>query len=183
MDEEVKVLISRTRVNKERWDKLSHLSEILTRVIGKEVTKERLVDLAIESLLNYYKERFEEANELESEPVREEEILRSAMPRPRGVSITRFGNPDLDPVITSRVTTDPFEDNGSRFFSTPTVTFEDDGSDLIPEASDGQFPISTVGRAEVERARVPQRTREQMSALLSQLRMESEARRETEEDN
>ena len=78
MDEEEKVLISRTRVNKERWNKLGDLAEILTRVIGKDVTKERLVDLAIESLLHYYRDRFQEAKELESKPIRGDELIRSA---------------------------------------------------------------------------------------------------------
>ena len=51
-----KVLISRTRVNKHNWNQLGRLGEVLTSSIKKEVNKEILLDLAIESLLRYYSE-------------------------------------------------------------------------------------------------------------------------------
>ncbi len=51
-----KVLISRTRCKKANWLNLATLAPLLTKITGREVTREMLVDLAFDSLLKYYED-------------------------------------------------------------------------------------------------------------------------------
>ena len=53
-EERTEVLISRTNVNKANWQKLKLIASILTQKTDKEITRESLTDLAIDSTVKYY---------------------------------------------------------------------------------------------------------------------------------
>jgi hypothetical protein len=53
-EEKTVVLISRTEVNKVNWNKLKLIANILTQKTDKEITRESLTDLAIDSTVKYY---------------------------------------------------------------------------------------------------------------------------------
>jgi len=53
-EEKTVVLISRTEVNKVNWNKLKLIANILTQKTDKDVTRESLTDLAIDSTVKYY---------------------------------------------------------------------------------------------------------------------------------
>jgi hypothetical protein len=56
--EEEKVLINRTRVNKTNWRKLKLIAQILSEKKKSLVTREMIVEYAIEGLIAHYNKVF-----------------------------------------------------------------------------------------------------------------------------
>ena len=53
-EEKTTVLISRTEVNKNDWNKLKLIAQVLNERGNKEVTRESLTALAVTSTVKYY---------------------------------------------------------------------------------------------------------------------------------
>jgi hypothetical protein len=54
MSDDNLVLISRTKVSKNDWNKLKLIAQLLTEKGGKDVTREDLTSLAVNSTVKYY---------------------------------------------------------------------------------------------------------------------------------
>jgi len=56
---EDKVLISRTRVNKEDWNKLKLIAQILSKRTKKDISREDLINHGLKSTVKYFEQKLE----------------------------------------------------------------------------------------------------------------------------